>query len=107
MGVVQALNFMNGIRYRSYELSRYLQPRLELGDDPRSIYEDFLSGISSALEACVAYRPSSLRGRRKAQPLWWNPQYDAVIDRRRSAIKVYLHDQTRLGKADFAVWTRR
>ena len=41
------------------ELSLSLQPRLELGDDPRLVYGDFLSGISSALEACGAYRPPS------------------------------------------------
>ena len=74
---------------------------LELGDDPRSIYGDFLTGVSSALEACGAYRPSSLRGKRKAQPLWWNPQCDAAIARRRSAIKAYLCDQTKLGKVEF------
>ena len=59
-----------GFRARCDELSRHLQPWLDLGDDLRFIYEEFLSGISSALEACGAYRPSSLRGMRKAQPLW-------------------------------------
>ena len=88
-----------GFRSRCDELARFLQPRLELGDDPRSIYGDFLSDVSSALEACGAYRPSSLRGKRKAQPLWSNPQCDTAIARRRSAIKAYLCDQTRLGKA--------
>ena len=72
-----------------------------MGDDPRPIYGDFLASISSALEACGAYRPSSLRGNRKAQPLWWNTQCDAAIARRRSAIKDYLRDQTRLEKAAF------
>ena len=90
-----------GSRSRCDELARFLQPRLELGDDPKSIYGDFLTGVSSALEACGAYRPSFLRGKRKAQPLWWNPQCDAAIARRRSAIKAYLCDKTRLGKAEF------
>ena len=91
-----------GFRSRCDELSRYLQPRLELGDDPRSIYRDFLTGVYSALEACDAYRPSSLRGKRKAQPLWWNPQCDAAIARRRSAIKAYLCDHNQSGEGFFS-----
>ena len=96
-----------GFRSRCDELARFLQPRLELGDDLRSIYADFLTGVTSALEACSAYRPSSLRGMRKAQPLWWNPQCDEAIARRRSVIKTYLCDQTRLGRLSFDVLTRR
>ena len=53
------------------------------------------------LEASGAYRPCSLRGKRKAQPLWWNPQCDAALARRRSVLKDYLRDQTRLGRAAF------
>ena len=42
-----------GFRSRCDELARYLQPRLELGDDPRFIYRDFLTGVSSALAAVL------------------------------------------------------
>ena len=61
-----------GFRARCDELSQDLLPRLELGVDPRLIYDGFLLGGSFALEACGAYRPSSLCGKRKAQLLWWN-----------------------------------
>ena len=88
-----------GFRARYDELSRDLLPRLELEVDHRLIYEGFLLGVSFALEACGAYRPSSLRGKRKDQPLWWNSQCDAALAKRRSAIKEYLRDQTRQGKA--------
>ena len=85
-------------RARCDDLARELLPKLESLVDPSLIFEAFLSGVSAALEACGAYRPSSLRGQRKAQPLWWNPQCDAALERRKSK---YLRSQTRLGKAEF------
>ena len=91
-----------GFRAHCDELARDLLPWLELLEDPRLIYEDSSWGVSSPLEACGEYRPSSLRGKRKAQPLWWNPQCDAALDRGDRLLSS-ICDQTRLGKAVYAV----
>ena len=88
-------------RARCDDFARDLMPQLESSADPPRIFEAFLSGVSSALEAAGAYRPSSLRGRRKAQPLWWNPRCDEALERTRSALREYLRNQTRPGKAEF------
>ena len=57
-------------RARCDDLARELLPQLEPLMDPPLIFEAFLSGVSAALEASDAYRPSSFRGRRRAEPLW-------------------------------------
>ena len=88
-------------RDRCDDFARDLMPQLDSSADPARIFEAFLSGVSAALETSGAYRPSSLRGRRKDQPLWWNSQCDEALERRRSALREYLRHQTRSGKAEF------
>ena len=60
---------------------------LEQGRDPSTINTDFLELISRALESSGTYR--------KAQPLWWNPECEESVARRRDALKSYIADQTR------------
>ena len=63
--------------------------------DPAAVYAEFLALTTGTLERCGAYRPSSLPGKREVQPLWWNPECDDAIARRRDALKRYTARQTR------------
>ena len=63
--------------------------------DPTIVYAEFLSLTTRLLERCGAYRPSSLPGKRKVQPLWWSLECDGAIARRREALKKYIAYQTR------------
>ena len=63
--------------------------------DPAALYSEFFALITGALERCGAYRPSSLPGRRRTQPLRWSSECDAAIARRRDALKRYIACQTR------------
>ena len=67
--------------------------------DPGVVYAEFLALITRPLERCGAYRPSSLPGKRKVQPLWWNSDCDDAIARRRDALKRYAACQTREERA--------
>ena len=68
---------------------------LDSCSDPAALYSDFFALITGALERCGAYRPSSLPGKRRFQPLWWNSECNAAIARRRDALREYIACQTR------------
>ena len=42
-----------------------------------------------------AHRPTSLPGRKRAPLLWWNPECDRVVVKRRAALEGYFDNQTR------------
>ena len=68
---------------------------VDVSRDPAVVYAEFLALITGLLERCGAYCPSALPGKRKVQPLWWNPDCDDAIARRRDALKRYTACQTR------------
>ena len=74
-------------------LSRWWTPLSSL----RHFFLGFL--LRSRLVVCIALLLCVDGGR--LSRLWCNPQCDAALERRRSALKEYLRSQTRLGKAEF------
>ena len=66
-----------------------------LVSSPAVVYAEFLALTTGMLERCGAYRPSSLPGKRKVQPLWWNSECDDAIARKRDALRRYTACQTR------------
>ena len=67
--------------------------------DPAVLCSRFFGLITRSLERCGAYRPSSLPGKRRFQPLWWNSECDAAIGKRREALRKYTACQTRKERA--------
>ena len=67
--------------------------------DPVVSYSKFFYLTTRTLERCGAYHPSSLPGKRKSQPLWWNSECEAAILIRREALRMYTTSQTREGRA--------
>ena len=68
---------------------------LDSCSDPAALYSEFFALITGALECCRAYRPSSLPGKRRPQPIWWSSECDAAVARRRDALKKNIACQTR------------
>lgn len=82
-------------RERADECVTGLSVALDSGDSPLGIYDAFVSGMVNSVEASGGFLPSLSSRKCKSRPLWWSPECDVAIERRRESNRAYWRNQTR------------